>query len=224
MKRMDVTLIVGLGLVLVGGLFLLQTLGVVEGVLPLMWALAFAVGGLIFLYFFWINREHWWALIPGFTLLGLGVLVGISEYGSRELENFAGFVFLASIGLSFWLIYFLNREHWWAIIPGGVLFSTAAIAGLEVIDIREEIIVSIFFLGLGLTFAVIALLPTQYGRMKWAWIPSGILLFIGLIIFSVSVSAVAYIWPAGVILLGIYILYRALFRPRKEVERLDQQE
>jgi hypothetical protein len=222
MKRMDVTLIVGLGLVIVGGLFLLQTLGVVEGVLPLIWALAFAGGGLIFLYFFWSNREHWWALVPGFTLLGLGILVGISEYGSKELEDFAGFVFLALIGLSFWVIYFLNREHWWAIIPGGVLFSTAAIVGLEVVELREEFIVSIFFLGLALTFGVIAMLPTPYGRMKWAWIPAGILLITGLIIFSVSASAMAYVWPAGVIIVGIYILYRALFKQGKEPEKLDQ--
>jgi hypothetical protein len=223
MKRLDVTLIVGLGLVLVGGLFLLHTLGVVEGVLPLLWVVVFAASGLIFLYFFWINREHWWALIPGFTLLGLGVLIGLSEYGPKELEDVAAFIFLASIGLSFWLIYFFNREHWWAIIPGGVLFSVAVIAGLEQVSVKDDVIASIFFLGLALTFGAIALLPTPYGRMKWAWIPASILFVIGLIIFSAAVSAFKYLWPAGVILVGLYILYRALFGRKKDQGELQEQ-
>ena len=222
MKRLDITLIVGLGLVIVGSLFLLQTLGVIEGVLPLVWALAFAASGLIFLYFFWINREHWWALIPGFTLLGVGMLIGVAEYGPKGLENFAAFILLASIGLSFWLIYLLNREHWWAIIPGGVLFSVAVIPLLEMVKLNDDVIVSIFFSGLALTFAAIALLPTPYGRMKWAWIPASILLLIGIIIFSVAVSAFTYLLPAGVIVVGLYILYRALFKQRKEPVKLEE--
>ncbi len=223
MKRLDLTLIVGLGLVVVGGMFLLQTLGVIEGVLPLLWVFVFAASGLVFLYFFWINREHWWALIPGFTLLGLGALIGLSEYGPKEVENVAAVMFLGSIGLSFWLIYFLNREHWWAIIPGGVLFSIAVIAGLEQVNVHDNVIASIFFLGLALTFGAIALLPTPYGKMKWAWFPAGILFVIGIIIFSAAVSAFKYLWPIGVILVGLYILYRALFRKAKVPESLEQE-
>jgi hypothetical protein len=208
--------------VIVGGLFLLQTLGVIEGALPLLWVIIFALSGLIFLYFFWINREHWWALIPGFTLLGLGVLIGISEYGPRSLDDLAAFIFLGSIGLSFWLIYFLNREHWWAIIPGGVLFSVAIIAGLEQVNVKDDVIVSIFFLGLAATFGIIAVLPTPYGRMKWAWIPAGIMFLIGAIIFSAAVSAFKYLWPVAVIAFGLYILYRAVFRQGKDQGKLEE--
>lgn len=150
------------------------------------------------------------------------MLIGVAEYGPKELENFAAFILLASIGLSFWLIYLLNREHWWAIIPGGVLFSVAVIPLLEMVKLNDDVMVSIFFLGLALTFAAIALLPTPYGRMKWAWIPASILLLIGIIIFSVAVSAFTYLLPAGVIVVGLYILYRALFKQRKEPVKLEE--
>ena len=223
MKRLDVTLIIGLGFIVVGGLFLLQSLGVVSGVLPLLWGLIFAASGLIFLYFFWINREHWWALIPGFTLLGLGALIGLSEYGPKGLENLAAAIFMGSIGLSFWLIYFLNREHWWAIIPGGVLLSVAVIAGLEEVVANDDVAASIIFLGLASTFGAIAILPTPYGRMKWAWIPASIFFVISLILFSVAVSGFQYVWPAGIIVIGLVILYRALFRRSKAQGNLEEQ-
>jgi hypothetical protein len=211
MKRLALTPIVGIGLIVVGALFLLQTMGIVEGILPLLWVFVFVAGGAIFLYFFWINREHWWALIPGFTLIGVGALLGLTEYGPRQLDNLAAALLLACIGLSFWIIYFINREHWWAIIPGGILFSVAVMVGLEDVLAGDDVIVSIFFLGLALTFGAIALLPSPYGRMKWAWIPASVLFVIGVVIFSVAVSGFKYVWPAAIIAVGLYVLYRALF-------------
>jgi hypothetical protein len=211
MKRLAMAPIVGIGLIVVGALFLLQTLGVVEGVLPLLWVLVFVAGGVIFLYFFLINREHWWALIPGFTFVGIGALLGLTEYGPKSLENLAAALLMASIGLSFWVIYLINREHWWAIIPGGVLFTVAVVVGLEDILVGDDVIVSVFFLGMALTFGAIALLPTPYGRMKWAWIPASVLFAIGIIFFSVAVSGFQFVWPAAIILVGLFILYRTLF-------------
>ena len=212
MKRLEITMIIGLGLILVGALFLLQTLGVIEGVLPLMWTLVFFASGVIFLYFFWINREQWWALIPGFTLVGLGGLLAISEYGPSGLDELAATLFLGSIGLSFLVIYFLNREQWWAIIPGGVLMSVALLVALEPVLGDGELVVSIFFLGIAATFGVLSLLPTPSGRMRWAWIPAGVMFVMGAIFLGIALAAFKYIWPAAIIAVGLYILYRALFK------------
>ena len=41
MKRFDMTMIIGIGLIMVGAMFMLQTFGIVEGVLPLLWILVF---------------------------------------------------------------------------------------------------------------------------------------------------------------------------------------
>jgi hypothetical protein len=212
MKKIDVTIIVGIGLIVIGALFLLQTFGVIEGILPLVWALIFAASGLIFLYFFWVNRQQWWALIPGFTTLGLAALILISEYGPMGWDEWAAALFLACIALSFIMIYLLNREHWWAIIPGGVLLSVAALVGLASVTSGDELIVAVFFLGIALTFGVLALLPSPTGRMKWALIPGGVMLVMSVIFFAVAVEGFKFIWPAGIILIGLYVLYRAFFQ------------
>jgi len=215
MKRLDITMIIGIGLIVVGALFMLQTVGVIEGVLPLLWVLIFAASGGIFLYFFWMKREQWWALIPGFALIGLGGLIAMSEYGPSELEDLAATLFLGSIGLSFLIIYALNKENWWAIIPGGVLMSVAVMVGLEPLLGDSDLIVSVFFLGLALTFGVLALIPTPSGRMRWAWIPAGVMFVMSVVFFGVAVAAFKYIWPVAIIVVGLYILYRALFRQRQ---------
>jgi hypothetical protein len=41
---------------------------------------------------------------------------------------------------------------------------------------------NIFFLGLGRTFVLVAILPTSVGQTRWAWIPAGILGIIGILI------------------------------------------
>jgi hypothetical protein len=212
MKKFDVTMIVGIGLIVVGGLFLLQTFGVIEGVLPAIWAFIFAASGAIFLYFFWINRQQWWALIPGFTTLGLAALILIAEYGPQDWDEWAAALFLASIALSFLVIYILNREHWWAIIPGGVLLSVAALVGLSSITSGDELIVAVFFFGIALTFGVLAFLPSPAGRMRWALIPGGVMLVMSIIFLAIAVQGFKFVWPAAIVILGLYVLYRALFR------------
>jgi hypothetical protein len=32
---------------------------------------------------------------------------------------------VGGIGFAFWAIYFVKREHWWAIIPGSVMLTIA---------------------------------------------------------------------------------------------------
>jgi hypothetical protein len=215
MKKLDLTMLIGFGLIVVGALFMLQTLGIVEGILPILWMLIFAASGAIFLYFYWINRESWWALIPGFTLLGLAGLLVMTEYGPKAVEDLAATLFLGSIGISFFVIYGVNRENWWAIIPGGVLLSVAVMVLLESLVHNGDLVVSIFFLGLASTFAALALLPSPSGRMRWALIPAGILSVMALIFFGIAVEAFQYIWPAGIILVGLYILYRTLFKEKQ---------
>src|SRR6266700_3134018 len=75
MKRIETSIIVGMVLIGAGVLFLLQNLGVLGPVGNVVRALLFVVGGGAFLMAFAIKPGHWWALIPGFALLGLGALL-----------------------------------------------------------------------------------------------------------------------------------------------------
>ena len=116
-------IVFGVALSLPAGLYLLlQNLGIFTPTISgAIWAPLFGLGGMAFLLVFIFNREQWWALIPGLTLLGLAVLVA---FGDR-LGTLGAAIFMAFIGLSFILIYALHPEFWWAIIPAGSLFSVA---------------------------------------------------------------------------------------------------
>lgn len=207
MKRLEVRVIGGILLIVVGILFLLQSFGIVRDVLDLLWALLFGAGGSFFLYVFLTNRANWWALIPGFVLLGVAALIALERLAPGVDETWGGAVFLGGIGLAFWAIYITRREHWWAVIPGGVLLTLALVAGLS--SALEGIEMGgVFFLGLGLTFGLLAFLPTPEGRMKWALIPAAVLLVMGLLITAATVETLKYLWPAALILVGLYLVFR----------------
>ena len=213
MKRFDARTINTVGAILligVGILLLLQNFGILGGVVALIWSLIFAAGGLIFLYMFLTNRTQWWAIIPGFTLLGLAALIALDQFLPRVGDALGGMIFLGGIGLAFWVIYFLNREHWWAVIPGGVMFTVALIAGLDAVFEGAET-GGVLFLGLGLTFGLLSFLPTPQGRMKWALIPAAVLLVMGLLITAATTGILEYLWPAALIVVGLYLLFR-MFR------------
>ena len=213
MKRFDARTVNTVGAILligVGILLLLQNFGILGGVVALIWSLIFGVGGLIFLYMFLTNRTQWWAIIPGFTLLGLAALIALDQFLPRIGDALGGTIFLGGIGLAFWVIYFLNREHWWAVIPGGVMFTVALVAGLDAVFEGLET-GGVLLLGLGLTFGLLSLLPTPQGRMRWALIPAAVLLVMGLLITAATTGILEYLWPAALIVVGLYLLFR-MFR------------
>ncbi|MBN1260094.1 MAG: hypothetical protein JXB35_05385 [Anaerolineae bacterium] len=202
----------GLLLILAGGIFLLQSLEIIPSDLPLFWTLAFGISGLVFLYVFLMNREQWWPIIPGLSLLGLGGLIGLSALIPSLSELWAA-LFLASISLAFWGIYFLTRgQNWWAIIPGGVLFSVAILVALTSVVSNDDIAVGVLFLGMGATFGLVYLLPHGETKMRWALIPGGILIAMGLIFITAAIDLLIYVGPLVLILIGGYLVLRAMRR------------
>ncbi len=209
MNRSKQRILWGLLLIAGGTLFLLQNLELLT-IAPLIWPFFFGAAGLAFLIVFLSNlREHWWAAIPGFTLLGLMGSTGLEELAPELTDVWSGAFFLGSIGISFWVIYLVNRDHWWAVIPGGVLLTLAAITPLSTTLPGLES-GGVLFMGLGLTFALLSLLPTSEGRMKWPLIPAAVLLVMGLLIIASAEALLSYLWPVALILGGLYLLLRAL--------------
>ena len=196
--------------IIIGVIFLLQYFGFVD-FSSILLSLLFALGGLVFLSVFISDRAQWWALIPGFALLSIAVIVGLDKLLPDLYGEVGGVIFLAGVGLSFILVYLVERQNWWAIIPGGVLLSLATIVGAEAV-FEGTTTAGLFFLGLGITFGVLALIPTPQGRMQWAWIPSGILTIMGMVLLIVSDSIFRIVGAVALIILGGYLIYRTVRR------------
>lgn len=198
----------GMVLILGGVLFLLQNLGIFQGG-DLFWGVCLGIAGLLFLGVFVGDRQQWWALIPGIVLLAVGSLILLTSFVPGFNEILGGMVILGGIGLSFLLVYLANRANWWALIPGGVMITLAAVAGLEGV-ISESALGGIFFLGFGLTFAIVGVVPTPSGKMKWAWIPAIILVLFGLLLFFTAENLMVYFLPVALLLAGGVLIWRAI--------------
>jgi hypothetical protein len=200
MKRFDYRIVVGAALILGGILMLLDRTGILKGATDLFWAGLLAVGAFIFLYWFFSDRNRWWAAIPGFTLAGMAA--------STLLLNrigWGGLAFLGGIGVGFWAVYLRRPEQWWAIIPGGVLltlgFSSALTEAYKIADTG-----GVFFVGLGLTFLLVALLA----KMKWAYIPAAVLLILGFFLGTPFVGIFEYAWIGVLLAAGVVLVVSAL--------------
>lgn len=204
----------GIALIIVGGLFLVQQIFHLPihlgGVLV---ASIFALAGLVFLYVLYTNRENWWAAIPGFVLLGLGALIASGELFPVFANRFGGSLFLGSIGLAFLVVYLIKRENWWAIIPMGVLFTLALVAGVAQYNGMAS--GAMFFLGIAATFAVLGLMPIGRNE-KWPWIPAGICTILGTMLLLGSGaflnSITGLVWPVILVLGGGFLIVRTFLK------------
>ena len=212
MKRVDRSLLLGLGLAGAGILLLLQNLGIFGSLENTFWALAFSAGGVGFLAALVRNPARWWTAIPGCALLGISALIALDELAPTFARDWGGALVLGMLGLGFWLVYLVCRACWWAIIPGGVLFTLALVVGLSQTMAGEEA-GWVFFLGLSATFGLLYLLPSTEGRITWAIYPAAVLLVMAVLVMAAMVEVVNLLWPAALIVAGVYMMYRT-FRPR----------
>ena len=205
--RMLVPVVGGILLILAGIVFLLDNLGLIVLDWEMLIGPLFALGGLVFLIVFMLNTADWWALIPGFVLLGLGITTFMGQYLTDASDRFGGAVFLGFIALPFLLIFITHSEHWWALIPGGVLLT---LAGVSLVPDFSVFSGGIFFLGLSLTFVLVYLLTKSVGRQQWALYPAGILFLIGTITLLGAADLINFIWPVALLIAGAVVLFKAL--------------
>ena len=207
MKHLESALVWGILLIVGGVLLLLQSLGILTQLTGLIWAAIFGVGGLVFVALFLQNSQvRWWAAIPGFALLGLAAVVGTQGL-SQSLAGWGGAIFLGALSVAFWAIYIVNRPLWWAIIPGGVLLTLAIVALIDTLLPAVDT-GTIFFLGMGLTFLLVYILPNPVGQMRWAIIPAAVMLVLAVIVGMESYRSLQYLWPVVLILVGGYMVFR----------------
>lgn len=205
-KWLESRVVWGSLLILAGVVFLLQNLFNFR-LGDLFWGLLFALGGLIFISVFINNRAQWWSLIPGFVLLGIAGTILVNSYLPGLQDILGGLFVLGGIGVAFLAVYLADRRNWWAIIPAGVMLTLAVISMLDNV-LGGSASGGLLFLGMALTFVVVALVPTPRGRMNWAWYPAGILAVIGFIISVAASNLMGYVWPLILILGGLVLIYR----------------
>jgi hypothetical protein len=208
MKRLDPRILIGTLLILAGGLGFLQAFGFLQDASDVFWGIVFLTAGGVFLFLFasGFASGGWWAAFPGFVLAGLGVVILLPD----SLDKIGGAIFLGAIGLSFWAVYLTGRDRWWAIIPGGVLFTLAVVSALPEQFLGGVDSGAVFFLGLALTFLLVALLA----NMSWAYWPAGALGVFGTFLFFQSqIFLLSYVAAGALILAGVYIVLRSLRAP-----------
>jgi hypothetical protein len=205
MKRFDYRILAGAALILGGILMLLDRTGVLKGSASFFWAGILAIGAAIFLFWFFSDRTKWWAAIPGFALAGMAVSSLLSSLLLNRL-GWNGLAFLGGIGLGFWAIYFSGHERWWAIIPGGVLLTLGVTSVMtDAYGVADS--GGVFFVGLGITFVLVALLA----KMKWAYIPAAALLLLGYFVGTPFVGVLGFVWIGILLVVGV-ILVASAFR------------
>lgn len=200
-------------LILAGVIFLLENMGLIA-IGELIWAILLGLGGIAFLTVFITDRQHWWALIPGCTLVGVSITLFLEFFWPEAGSVTSGLIILGSIALAFLIIYLLNWENWWALIPAGVLFTLAVVAVLDEVYPQMDT-GSVFFVGLGMTFAALAILPNPIGQMRWAFIPAVVLIVIGIVLAAVQFPVLSAVFALALIVVGIFFLFRA-FQWRRE--------
>ncbi|MBU0493226.1 MAG: hypothetical protein KKA73_02900 [Chloroflexi bacterium] len=116
-KSVVITVAVALLLIGSGFLFLFDNMGLLDAWSPWVWTAAFAVAGLVFIGMFVVDRQQWWAIIPGGSLLVMAAIPVLDLYLPGDVT---GALFFAGIGVVFLALYLLRspaRPLGWAIWP-----------------------------------------------------------------------------------------------------------
>jgi len=204
-------------LLLAGVYLLLNNLGIIGPLGDLIWGALFAAVGLGFLVWFFVDRERWWRVIPGFTLLAAGAVIAL-ETQEITLGDWAGAVVLFGVALAFWALLLRGADFWWAMIPAGVLTVTSALVGVRG-QLPGLVWTAVLLFGLGLVFVLVYLVRFGQRDTHWAIVPGGWLLLLGVVTVVKSYepklpSLVALWWPAVLILAALVALILTILAMR----------
>lgn len=217
MKRLSETVSWGIFLLLAGVFLLLTNLNVFGTWGRLAWAALYTLTGLGFLIWFFIGRQHWWRAIPAFTLLGIGAAM-LLAWLNIELGGWSPSLILFGMALSFWAILIARKEHWWALVPAGVLTTVAVLFGLwPRLDVAGR--TAVLLIGIGLTFLLLYIIRYDEHDARWAAVPTGALLLLGMIMLVEAFSAPALVqdwWPIVLVVAGAVLIILGLTRRAAE--------
>ena len=206
--------VLGLLLILGGILLALQQFGLIGGDFgDAVFTGLYVLGAYYFYGMYRQNRSAWWFGFLALLLTGLTIANLLNIFVPTVGEIVGGGIFLGMIGLGFLIAYFRDRTSWWAIIPAGVMLSLAAVSIIDDLPITLDFESGgILFLGMGITFLILSFMRSGSERLSWAIFPAVVLIVFGLFVGFGQAAAWGYIWPALIILFGLYFLISSLRR------------
>jgi len=203
--KLEVRKYIGIGLLVIGVLILIENLNILQGN-PGIIISAFVYGALSIYFFtqYFRYKSQWWLLLGVFLF---GFASGKIVVLFPSIESYSSLFSILSLAIGFFLIYILDRQNWWALIPGSIIASLGVIQLLEITN-NATSTNGIIFLGLGAAFLLMFLVPIKSGRMNWPLIPAVILLATGLVrSFEKSDSLAALLGPILLIAGGGLVLF-----------------
>jgi hypothetical protein len=199
-------------LIILGVVLLLEYFGEL-GLWP--WVAFLTFFGLGFYALYATDRTQKGLLIPSYILLAIAGLLAMLELDILRDDAVALYV-LTIIAIPFLYTYLRDRRAWWALIPAYVMFAVAGLIGLNYFDLfpgSTEVSYIMFAIAAPFLFVY-----ARNTRNWWALIPGGIMAIIG-IAFLLTVDIGRYIGPGVLILVGVWVLFRAFIRPSTQTER-----
>ncbi|MCX6029991.1 MAG: hypothetical protein NT169_11935 [Chloroflexi bacterium] len=180
------------------------------------WGGLFALAGLGFLVWFVFDSGRWWRAIPGFTLASIGAEILLS-WQHVNLGDWRGALVMFGLALGFWTVLIVHRDNWWAVMPGGILTLLGVLNGVNGLQGRlsQEGWLALFFLGLGLVFALLYLVRFGQEDTHWAGVPAAALLLLGVVTLFGAFAVPAIIaqwWPLLLIVAGVGLALGSLTR------------
>jgi hypothetical protein len=173
-----------------------------------VWVAILAAGGLVVFGVYLTDRSEGWLLIPAYVMWAIAGLIALIALEILRDEAIATFV-MAAIALPFLVVFLRDREQWWALIPAYVLLAIGVMVGLIGLGVLDDLLVPAYIMFvIGIPFLVV------YARNTanwWALIPGGIMVFMGLA-FLVAETAIEYVGPVALILVGVWVLVRQFIR------------
>lgn len=213
MKKNRGNIFWGLALLLVGAVLTAVNFNLLPFEEPNLISGLFILSGLLFfLGYLTSGLTEWGWLFPASILSGVGGGIWLEEL--TNTGEFTGALIVFSVAIPFWAAFFTKRSNWWAIIPGGILTSVAAmIAGIGFGTLPDEVYVGGMLGGMGLVFLIV-----YWTRPKnwWAIIPGGILISVGAMIAGIGLTTMPdEVW-VGAMLGGMGLVFLLIYwiRPK----------
>jgi hypothetical protein len=182
---------------------------------PWIWFIVLALAGLLVLLVFLTDRSDYSLLLATYILWVIAGLIGLLESNILS-DPWVPLYVLSAIALPFLVVYFRDRNQWWALIPAYVLLAVGLMVLLLESNVLSDLLVPAYVMfAIAIPFLVVF---ANNRKNWWALIPGGILVVIGTA-FLIAEAALEFILPVVFIILGIGILLRVFTRKESpEVE------
>lgn len=182
---------------------------------PWIWFIVLAFAGLLVLLVFLSDRRDYSLLLATYILWVIAGLIALLELNILG-DAWVPLYVLSAIAFPFLVVYFRDRNQWWALIPAYVLLAVGLMVLLLESNVLSDLLVPAYVMfAIAIPFLVVF---ANNRKNWWALIPGGILVVIGTA-FLIAEAALEFILPVVFIILGIGIMVRVFTRKESpEVE------